>query len=137
MLRYTDNRSYGKEVNISCTDIVFPVPFGLGIKTLSSPNPIWITEGHIDGLSIAMAGKHFASFGGVHAYNDELLGLFRGKTVVIAFDQDKPGQEGRGILVKKLRKAGVDCHLANWRAELGKDLNDLLKNSAMKKIEVI
>lgn len=53
MLRYTDNRPKGKEVNVSCTDITFPLPFGLGRKTLQCCKNIWITEGHIDGLSIA------------------------------------------------------------------------------------
>jgi len=137
MLRYTDNRSKGKEVNISCTDIVYPLPFGLGAKTLKSSNPIWITEGHIDGLSIASQGKNIASFGGVYAYKEEMLGLFKNKNVIIAFDKDKAGEKAQAVLIEKLKRAGANVRLALWKADYGKDLNDLLKNKKIQNITII
>jgi len=137
MLRYTDNRSKGKEINVSCTDIVFPLPFGLGRKTLQRCNTLWLTEGHIDGLSIATQSECFVSFAGTYSYKEEMLGLFKGKTVIVAYDKDKAGQEAQTVLIERLQKAGVNYKIANWDAKDGLDLNDLLVNGKLKTIQLI
>jgi len=137
MLRYTDNRPKGKEVNVSCTDIAFPLPFGLGRKTLQKCKTLWLTEGHIDGLSIATQSECFVSFAGTYSYKEEMLGLLRGKTVIVAYDKDKAGQEAQEVLIERLQKAGVNYKIASWDAKDGEDLNDLLVNGKIKKIQLI
>lgn len=137
MLRYTDNRPKGKEINVSCTDIAFPVPFGLGRKTLQQCKTLWLTEGHIDGLSIATQSECFVSFAGTYSYKEEMLGLLRGKTVVVAYDKDKAGQEAQAVLIERLQKAGVNYKIASWDAKNGEDLNDLLKNAKLQTIQLV
>lgn len=136
MLRYTDNRSKGKEANVSCTDIAFPLPFGLGRKTIQNCKNIWLTEGHVDGLSIATQDECFISLSGIYSYKEEMLGLLRGKTVIVAFDKDNAGQKAQKVLIERLVNAGVNYKLALWDAKDGEDLNELLVNGKIKKINV-
>lgn len=138
MLRYTDGRKTGKEVNISCQEIVFPLPFGLGRKALLKSKEIWINEGHVDGITLAThyfkKDESFAGFTGVWAWKRELFGLFRGKTVVVAFDKDKAGQEAQPKVIEELIKAGVPYRIAEWNAKDGKDPNELLKAGKLNTI---
>ena len=64
----------------------------------------------------------------------ELFGLFRGKTVVVAFDKDKAGQEAQPKVIEELIKAGVPYRIAEWNAKDGKDPNELLKAGKLNTI---
>jgi DNA primase len=137
MLRYTDNRTKGKETNISYYDIVYPMPFGLGRKTILTAKEIWITEGHIDALSIALKKDvSFVAFSGVYAWKVELFGLLKGKTAILAYDKDTAGQEGQNVLIKTLQKAGVNCKIAEWDNNY-KDLNELLVADKIDEVKII
>lgn len=149
MLRPIVKQPKAKEFSLSKHTIVEPIPFALTHDILAySDEPIWITEGSVDGLSLG-ASRVFASIPGVDGIADEMLGLFYGKTVVLALDSDRPGQDALyGYLDKKdgkfhkgfidrLRDAGVaKIYVARWDIELGKDLNDLLKAGHLNKISV-
>lgn len=66
---------------------------------------MYITEGHIDGLSLGKA--KFAAIPGVHSFKEEDLGLFQGQNVYIAFDMDRAGRDAAVALKQKLIKAGA------------------------------
>lgn len=140
-------KSGAKEWSLNKPSLLEPVPFALNHDVLISDEPIWITEGSVDGLSLG-ATRAFAAIPGVNGISDEMLGLFEGKAVVIAFDQDRAGQDAalgytdpNGLFHNGMRhrllKAGVaKVYIAKWGVENGKDLNELLKNGNLKKILV-
>jgi DNA primase len=135
-----------KEFSLNQPKLVFPIPFKLTKEILMSDKPIWITEGSVDGLSLGDE-VDFASIPGVNGLPDELLGLFQGKKVILAFDQDRAGQQAalgytddmdkfHDGLKQRLEKAGAAfVSVARWNIELGKDLNDLLQNGHLHTIE--
>lgn len=137
MLRQTQCDATGpKEFQVSCTDISTPLPFAMSPTMLRSSTPVFITEGHIDGLSLS---KPFVAFPGVHGYKEEWLGLFQNKKVYIAFDQDSAakdsiyGTDEREGLRDKLRKAGAKAvDVLHWDESDGGDLNELLKNGNLE-----
>ena len=92
-----------KEFQISKTDLIKPLPFGLTYEMLASDVPFFfVTEGHPDGLAlpetIEIDGKthpvYCVSVPGTDGYSVEMLGLFRGKLAVLAYDQDEAGRIG-------------------------------------------
>ncbi len=136
-----------KEWSLNKPSLIEPVPFALNHDILKGEEPIWITEGSVDGLSLG-ATRAFAAIPGVNGISDEMLGLFQGKEVIIAFDQDRAGQDAalgyidpHGIahqgIKDRLYKAGVSkVYIAKWDSEKGKDLNDLLLNRSFKNIKI-
>lgn len=140
MLRQTDFDTKGpKEFQVTYNDISIALPFAVTPQLLRKKNtPIFICEGHIDGLSL---DKPFVSFPGIYGYKDEWLGLFEDRIVIIAFDQDKPAKEsifGKDEhigLKQKLYDAGAKfVKVLQWDETLGEDLNDLLKNSHLHEV---
>ena len=137
MLRPIERPKNGaKEWSLNKPSLVTPIPFALTREGLASDAPIWFTEGSIDGLSLIQnPGKNFASIPGVNALDDSILGLFMGKNIVIAFDQDRAGQEGAASLQMRLLHAGaLSVRIAQWDQSLGKDLNELLLNGNLSQI---
>ncbi len=128
-----------KEFSLNQPKLVSPLPFKLSREILLSEKPIWMTEGSVDGLSLGDE-ENFASLPGVNGLPDELLGLFKGKTVILGLDQDRAGQEAAwgftdekevfhdGLKQKLLKAGAFKVLVANWDISLGKDLNDLLKS---------
>lgn len=82
--------SPAKEMQLTQTSLVHPIPFAFSKEVLMSSEPILITEGSVDGLS---TDKDFAAHPGVNTYYKPYLGLFRGKKVFVAYDMDKAGQK--------------------------------------------
>lgn len=137
-----------KEFSLSKHSIVQPMPFAITHDILADcEEPIWFTEGSVDGLSLG-ASRIFAAIPGVNGISDEMLGLFEGKTIVLALDADGAGQkaifgyeDGLGVfqdgLLQRMYKAGVSKVLiAKWDPIYGKDLNDLLQAGHLNKISV-
>ena len=79
-----------KELQLSKREIVRPLPFGLTYRAITKHNVIFITEGHPDALSIPGNHATIAS-PGTYGIDEEVLGLLRGKQIVLAFDQDRSG----------------------------------------------
>ena len=93
MLRPIDNTNKwfkGKESRLSIPNILKPLPFGFGYKILQNTCDIYITEGHIDALSLP-DNYCFIASPGVNALEEEQLGLLQGKSVKLVFDQDEAG----------------------------------------------
>ncbi|WP_418181318.1 toprim domain-containing protein (plasmid) [Aliarcobacter lanthieri] len=87
-----------KEIQLSNTSLIFPIPFGLTYYSLKKFNEFYVTEGHPDGLALPDNGKDekgrgFFSIPGVNGLNESHLGLLRDKKVIICFDQDRAGQK--------------------------------------------
>lgn len=135
MLRPVEKPKNGaKEWSLNRPDLVAPVPFAVTRECLlDTETPMYITEGHIDGLSL---GKNkFAAIPGVHSFKEEDLGLFEGQSVCIAFDMDRAGKDAALELKQKLLRARASkVIIVEWDESLGKDLNDLLLNGQIKKI---
>ncbi|MCT7578742.1 toprim domain-containing protein [Aliarcobacter butzleri] len=87
-----------KEIQLSNTTLVFPIPFGLTFYSLKKFDEFYVTEGHPDGLALPgnVEGEDergFFSIPGVNGLNESHLGLLKGKKVNICFDQDSAGQK--------------------------------------------
>lgn len=138
-LRAVSGDSKIKELNVNCSDIEIPLPFNLTYPMLKNKEWIWITEGHIDALSGVTKNKKenvdFCSFAGVWAYREEVLGLFKNKKVIVAFDKDIAGRNSEATLVAKLLHLGIETYIADWNEEIN-DLNDLLNLNALNTITV-
>ncbi|MFG5142158.1 toprim domain-containing protein, partial [Campylobacter lari] len=133
MLRSTNVNAKVKEVNVSNSQIIHPLPFNLTYDLIQNATEIYITEGHIDGLSLKTIGKNFISFSGIYSYKEEELGLLRGKKIFISFDQDDAGKSASNVLAQKLEKANIQYEILKWDPLLGKDVNDLLVKGKLKK----
>lgn len=72
-----------------------------------------------------------------YSYKEEMFGLLENKTVIVAYDKDKAGQDAQIVLIERLKKAGVFYKIANWDPKDGKDLNDLLVNNKIGKIQLV
>ncbi|EGK8009086.1 DNA primase [Campylobacter lari] len=133
MLRSTNVNAKVKEVNVSNSQIIHPLPFNLTYDLIQNATEIYITEGHIDGLSLKTIGKNFISFSGIYSYKEEELGLLREKKIFISFDQDDAGKSASNVLAQKLEKANIQYEILKWDPLLGKDVNDLLVKGKLKK----
>ena len=80
-----------KEFNVSFARGNTAIPFGLNFKTLSNNKPFYITEGHIDALSLP-EDKNYIAVPGVQNIKNEWLGLLKNKKCYLYFDQDDAGQ---------------------------------------------
>lgn len=95
MLRPVDGSNAwfkGKESRLSIPSILKPMPFGTGYKVLSGDCDIYITEGHVDALSLPEE-LCFIATPGVQAFEPEQLGVLRGRNIKLVFDQDDAGQK--------------------------------------------
>lgn len=86
-----------KELQLSIPDIVAPLPFGLTCQSLHDHNTFYFCEGHVDLASIPDNLKTLSRAGiaspGTYGIRENMLGLFRGKKVILVFDQDFSGQK--------------------------------------------
>jgi len=93
MLRPIDDSNSwfkAKEKRVCKSEIIKPLAFGFGYKILSSDCDIYITEGHIDALSLP-EDYCFIAAPGVNALEHEQLGLLKDKNIKLVFDQDEAG----------------------------------------------
>jgi len=87
-----------KELQLSQTSILKPLPFGLNCKMLRENDEFFFTEGHPDLCSIpgninSQIKRAGIASPGTYGIADEALSLFRGKKVILVYDQDFSGQK--------------------------------------------
>lgn len=87
-----------KEIQLSNTSIIYPLPFGLTYSSIKNHNEFYITEGHPDALSLpgnvdGQEDRAFFSLPGVNGLSESHLGLLKGKRVILCFDQDDAGKK--------------------------------------------
>lgn len=88
-------------------------------------DPLILTEGYADALSLAACGCPALALCGVKNHPRWLPEACQGKTVVLAFDQDAAGIDGTRALAELLLAAGV-ATFALPILDQGRDLNGLL-----------
>ena len=105
------------------------MPFGLNRENILKNDKFFITEGHIDALSIkeVLPKANVIAVPGVHNVKEEWLCLFRDKTIYIAFDNDEAGKKAAEELKETLAKYNsISIKILNWDYDC-KDMNELLK----------
>ena len=115
-----------KEIEISNQRMLNPLPYGMSYKNLQRFDCFYLTEGHIDALSLGV--ENFVAIEGVNSFNRYHLKLFENKTLYLCFDQDKAGKEASARFAKWLSELGIEHKIASWDVTLGKDINELLQN---------
>ena len=131
-----------KEIQLSNTSLIFPIPFGLTYYSLKKFNEFYVTEGHPDGLALPdngedEKGRGFFSIPGVNGLSESHLGLLRDKKVIICFDQDRAGQKSAyGYSVIEYNSQRVD--FINKIEEFKKiEKINFLNNSGVEYKEVV
>jgi len=124
-----------KEMQLIAQDFLVAYPYNTNRALRDKKrNYIFLTEGHIDGLSLGV--DNFISLTGVYNYNHNVLSLIKksGKKVVIAFDNDEAGQNGAKRLKEALNGLEIPNQILQWNLDWGNDLNELLKNNKLKEV---
>lgn len=90
---------------------------------ISTTEKIYITEGVFDAIVMSESGYTAVAAGSVTSFSDVWINHLKRKQVVIAFDNDKAGEDGGKKLAQKLYDAGLNVSIAKFRG--GKDANEL------------
>jgi 5S rRNA maturation endonuclease (ribonuclease M5) len=126
-----------KEPEFSYGRIANPLPYHLTREALLNENISFrFFDGQKDLHSMpSIINTCDIAIPGVNGIDEEMLGLFKGRDVEILFDQDKAGQDGAFKLKTLLEKAGAIVKLINWDSNLGTDINEVLQNGNILKIQ--
>jgi len=138
-----------KEFNISYAKKNIALPFGLNYDSLSNGKPFFITEGHIDALSLP-DDKNYIAVPGVQNIKQEWVGLLKDRKCYLCFDQDDAGQfatwgyfevkcgDEKHVFLKKNRDSAnqfyKDCIAKNSKPKtyIGDGLKDKLEKAGAK-----
>ena len=112
-----------KEIEISNKRCLNPLSYGISRKKLQKFDSFYFTEGHIDALSLGV--ENFVAIEGINSFNKYNLGLFQNKTIYIAFDMDKAGENGAKKLQTTLNKLNIKNKILRWDIKYGKDINEI------------
>lgn len=85
-------------------------------EALEGDRPVYIVEGEIDALSIIEAGGEAVGMGGISLYHKVIAAAEKikpKKPLIIALDNDNPGQEATEDLMRGLYEAGIPYRLYN------------------------
>lgn len=105
--------------------------YGLPWLEKEKPETIIFCEAWRDALAVIEAGFYAtASSGGASTFKDTWLNVFRGKTVYIVMDSDKPGRKAAQRAAKKISGVAQNVFIVDLPYEVtenhGKDLHDYL-----------
>ena len=108
--------------------------FGADVLLRSSSEPVFITEGPMDALSIEEAGEAALALCGTSGQT-ELLKLLEdhgtSHLLILALDNDAPGRAASNQLREKLEGQNIPCMVCTESLYLGtKDLNEALCRNA-------
>jgi len=125
-----------KEPEFSYGRIANPLPYHLTREALLDKSITFrFFEGQKDLHSMpSRVGVCDIAIPGVNGITVEMMGLFKGRYVELYFDQDKAGQEGAYKLKELLKKAGAFVNIITWNINLGGDVNEVLQNDNIEKI---
>ena len=123
MLNHTDKtepRSFGVPTMV--------YPLGVLIH-LSPSDPVILCEGEWDALLLYSMGFSAVTMThGSKSWADQYTELFRGREVIIAYDNDRGGEEGTVNAVKKLSQVASLVKRLVVPKEYGKDITDWCRN---------
>lgn len=95
---------------------------------LNSQNEWILTEGELDCLTLESYGFWAITAGGITSFKEEFASQFKGKKVLICFDNDARGKEGSERVARMLVEAGVDVQIVDLpQMENGKDIGDFFR----------
>ena len=137
MLRPVDESNKwfkGKERRLSSSSTIKPMPFGVGYKLLSSNCDIYITEGHIDAFSLP-EDYCFIATPGVQAFEQEQLGVLKGRNIKIVFDQDDAGQQAAWGFTT-LEFLGQSVNILNNQTGLAEKMKKFLESQNIKVFQI-
>lgn len=130
----------GRSIDLNCdkrfrwkTIGSLSVPFNIDeIKSIGIDDKLILTEGPIDTLSAEMLFTSWNTVAigipGVRSIKKNWFNkYFRGKNIVVMFDEDQAGFDGSKILIKELIKYG--CRVFDLNLSLDGDLNDYLQKT--------
>jgi DNA primase len=127
--RDIDGGANSKELSLKgvCSPALF------NVDALRKPQEeVFICEGCIDTLSAVQMGKVAVGVPGVQTFREEWLDCFaQVQRVIIAFDNDRPGQVAAAELCARFRARGIRTEIRRPRSV--KDMNDLLKLKLQEK----
>lgn len=105
--------------------------------------PIFITEGQLDCLSLIQIGATCIGLNGVGGINKLIKLLKKNKEqhrpFIICLDEDGPGKDAKEKLIKKLNELNVYYYVFDFPKDIEgvKDPNDLLAKNKNKLIELV
>lgn len=121
MLNYklqSEERSYGSPAMI--------YPIGALVHTPDS-EPVIICEGELDALALISIGfTAVTSTHGSTSWPKHYTEMFRGRDVVIAYDNDRAGEDGTNTVLDNLRKVVKSAKRLHVPSDVGKDITDWL-----------
>lgn len=125
-------KSTCKEINFSNSLIYHCYPYDFANAIRHKFNIIYVCKGHIDALSLIEKTQCYR-ISGAFNFNVALLPYLKGKSVVLALDNDKAGITARKKIRKKLQSIESTVIDFSW-SNNSKDINELLVNNALNNI---
>lgn len=105
------------------------------------PNhPVYICEGEWDVLALVWLLRKLGKKGcvvgvpGANVFKQNWITLLQGREVNILYDHDQAGEQGKKMLLEKLKGVAKSIKVVEWPASLpeGWDIRDLIKKEAIK-----
>jgi hypothetical protein len=121
------------------------IPLVLGfLPRLNKSNTVWLCEGEWDGIALleliedAKVDATVICVPGSQTFKKEWISLFKGKQVIIAYDNDSPGQKGIVKVTKMLAGVADSMYVIDWKETDadGKDVRDLVQKDALEYAEI-
>jgi DNA primase len=133
--RSTSKEAWFKETEISRSDLIEYIPFGISPMVLRKKNlVINITEGYPDGIAL---DRPFFMIPGANRWRDEWCGFLKNVSQLnVWFDADEAGQKGLEKLHASIKEYAphVTVKTVTWDEALGKDANELLQNGNLDSV---
>lgn len=98
-----------------------PIPYNARLLD-GEPGQIYLCEGVIDALTLIEQGFPAVGVPGAANFKPAWTGMFRNKSVHVAFDPDAPGENGAARAIEILQAGGVEAR--RLQPPKGLDLND-------------
>lgn len=97
-----------------------------GVCEAEQTDVLFLVEGAMDVVAVREAGHDALGTYGARLYErqvDEIVSLHPA-VVLVAYDMDRPGEEGSKQALRDLRDAGIMCQRAHWHPKY-KDLGEM------------
>lgn len=97
-----------------------------GVHEAIQTNVLFLVEGAMDAVAVREAGHDALATYGARLYEGQVeeIASLSPVMVWVAYDMDKPGEQGAKDALRSLRSAGIMCQRANWHPKY-KDLGEM------------
>lgn len=118
---YLTARRLGSDEKPKYINLNGPVPGLYNEDVLEQGDPVWLTEGVMDCLTLTSEGLPTVAVIGAFTFKPAWASLFSGREVILALDGDDAGRAGSRHISELLRAAGAGVSVA--RLPEGMDVN--------------